>query len=61
MFEELTSFGDKLSDNEAKEALKHAPMAKPKSLEDPPMIDYPAFCYLLCGVRKRKDLKGDDN
>ncbi|XP_005180104.1 myosin regulatory light chain 12A [Musca domestica] len=62
MFEELTSYGDRLSDSEAKAALKHAPLAKPKNLEDPPMIDYPAFCHLLCGVRKRKDMpEGEEN
>ncbi|XP_059218174.1 squidulin [Stomoxys calcitrans] len=52
MYEELTSFGDKLSLSEATEALRHAPLVKPKCLDDPPMIDYPAFCHLLCGVRK---------
>lgn len=55
MYEELTNFGDKMSLAEAKEALRHAPLAKPKNLEDPPMIDYPAFCHLLSGVRKRKE------
>ena len=55
MYEELTNFGDKLSLAEAQEALRHAPLAKPKNLEDPPMIDYPAFCRLLSGVRKPKN------
>ncbi|XP_075162274.1 uncharacterized protein LOC142234950 [Haematobia irritans] len=53
MFDDLTSYGDKLSISEATEALRHAPLVKPKCLDDPPMIDYPAFCHLLCGVRKR--------
>ncbi|BFF92701.1 calmodulin [Drosophila madeirensis] len=55
IYEELTNYGDKMSLNEAKEALSHAPMAKPKSLEEPPMIDYPAFCRMLGGMRKRKE------
>ncbi|KAH8289034.1 hypothetical protein KR054_005531 [Drosophila jambulina] len=54
IYEELTNYGDKMTLNEAKEALSHAPMAKPKSLEEPPMIDYPAFCRMLGGMRKRK-------
>ncbi|EDW97088.1 calmodulin [Drosophila yakuba] len=54
IYEELTNYGDKMTLNEAKEALSHAPMAKPKSLEEPPMIDYPAFCRMLSGMRKRK-------
>ncbi|XP_030371711.1 calmodulin [Scaptodrosophila lebanonensis] len=54
IYEELTNYGDKMSISEAKEALSHAPMAKPKSLEEPPMIDYPAFCRMLGGMRKRK-------
>ncbi|XP_073817854.1 myosin regulatory light chain LC-2, mantle muscle [Musca autumnalis] len=61
MFEELTSYGDRLSDAEAKAALKHAPLAKPKNLEDPPMIDYIGFCHLLCGVRKRKEVAENGN
>lgn len=40
---------------EADEALRHAPLVKSKNLDDPPMIDYPAFCRLLSGVRKRKE------
>ncbi|KNC25049.1 hypothetical protein FF38_11873 [Lucilia cuprina] len=47
MYEELTNFGDKMSLAEAQEALRHAPLVKSKNLEDPPMIDYPAFCRLL--------------
>ncbi|EDV94342.1 calmodulin [Drosophila grimshawi] len=55
IYEELTNYGDKMSISEAKEALSHAPMAKPKTLEEPPMIDYPAFCRMLGGMRKRKN------
>ncbi|XP_017846788.1 myosin regulatory light chain, striated adductor muscle [Drosophila busckii] len=54
IYEELTNYGDKMSVKEAKEALSHAPMAKPKTLEEPPMIDYPAFCRMLSGMRKPK-------
>ncbi|EDW81107.1 uncharacterized protein Dwil_GK11881 [Drosophila willistoni] len=54
IYEELTNYGDKMTLSEAKEALSHAPMAKPKSLEEPPMIDYFAFCRMLGGMRKRK-------
>ncbi|KAL9893916.1 myosin regulatory light chain LC-2, mantle muscle [Glossina fuscipes] len=55
IYEELTNFGDKMSVAEAKEALRYAPLIKPKSLDDPPMIDYPAFCRLLSGLRKREE------
>ncbi|XP_017855530.1 PREDICTED: calmodulin [Drosophila arizonae] len=55
IYEELTNYGDKMTISEAKEALSHAPMAKPKTLEEPPMIDYPAFCRMLGGMRKRKN------
>ncbi|XP_055848006.1 myosin regulatory light chain LC-2, mantle muscle [Episyrphus balteatus] len=54
IYEELTNYGDKMSTSEAKEALSRAPMAKPKTLEEPSMIDYPAFCRMLSGLRKRK-------
>ncbi|XP_055903814.1 myosin regulatory light chain LC-2, mantle muscle [Eupeodes corollae] len=54
IYEELTNYGDKLSKTEAREALSRAPMAKPKTLDEPPMIDYPAFCRMLSGIRKRK-------
>ncbi|XP_067618356.1 myosin regulatory light chain, striated adductor muscle [Eurosta solidaginis] len=54
MFEELTNFGDVMTSAEANEALKYAPIAKAKTLEEPPMIDYPAFCRILCGLRKGK-------
>uniref|UniRef100_A0A1A9VFX7 EF-hand domain-containing protein n=1 Tax=Glossina austeni TaxID=7395 RepID=A0A1A9VFX7_GLOAU len=55
IYEELTNFGDKMSVAEAKEALRYAPLIKPKSLDDPAMIDYPAFCRLLSGLRKREE------
>ncbi|KAL7727433.1 hypothetical protein ACLKA6_017557 [Drosophila palustris] len=54
IYEELINYGDKLTVSEAKEALSHAPMVKPTTLEEAPMIDYPAFCRMLGGMRKRK-------
>lgn len=54
MYEELTNYGDAMSVSEATEALSRAPMAKPKTLDEPAMIDYPAFCKMLSGLRKRR-------
>lgn len=45
---------------EADEALKYAPIAKAKTLEEPAMIDYPAFCRILCGLRKGKPRTRDE-
>ncbi|XP_037951018.1 myosin regulatory light chain LC-2, mantle muscle [Teleopsis dalmanni] len=59
IYTELTNYGDVMSTSEADEALKHAPLAKPKSLEEPPMIDYPAFCQILSGLRKPKQPNED--
>ncbi|XP_053945509.1 myosin regulatory light chain LC-2, mantle muscle [Anastrepha ludens] len=60
MYEELTNYGDVMTSTEANEALKYAPIAKAKTLEEPPMIDYPAFCRILSGMRKRKPRAGEE-
>ncbi|CAD6995098.1 myosin regulatory light chain LC-2, mantle muscle isoform X2 [Ceratitis capitata] len=60
MLEELTNYGDVMTTAEANEALKYAPIAKAKTLEEPPMIDYPAFCRILCGLRKGKPRTVDE-
>lgn len=54
---DLMTFGDKFTEKEAFVALEEAPIAKvdPKDRYNvPTMIDYPAFCKTLCGLRKKK-------
>ncbi|XP_014086787.1 myosin regulatory light chain LC-2, mantle muscle [Bactrocera oleae] len=60
IYEELTNYGDVMTTAEADEALKYAPIAKAKTLEEPAMIDYPAFCRILCGLRKGKPRAGEE-
>lgn len=53
------TFGDKFTEKEAFVALEEAPIAKvdPKDRYSvPTMIDYPAFCKTLCGLRKKKPI-----
>ncbi|XP_055381261.1 myosin regulatory light chain, smooth muscle [Condylostylus longicornis] len=56
IFFDLMHKGDKFSKTEAVEALREAPLAKPKSLDDrSKLIDYQAFCKMICGLRKRRE------
>lgn len=57
IYYDLISFGDRFTKQEATEALEEAPMIKPKTLGEPVMIDYQAFCRTLCGLRKRRKWK----
>lgn len=51
------SFGDKFTAKECNYALEDAPIAKGTgegfACKGPCMIEYPAFCKSLCGLRKR--------
>lgn len=52
---DLTSYGDRFTDKEATYALELAPIAnKNRAPGEVSLIDYPAFCKVLCGLRKRK-------
>lgn len=54
IFHDLISHGDRFTEKEAHRALEDAPLAKAKTLDEPPMIDYQAFCSMLAGLRRRK-------
>ncbi|XP_055679560.1 myosin regulatory light chain, smooth muscle [Lutzomyia longipalpis] len=55
---DLMNYGDKMDLEEAESALLEAPIAKGTgtgfNCTGPPMIDYPAFCKIIAGFRKRK-------
>ncbi|XP_059612153.1 myosin regulatory light chain, smooth muscle [Phlebotomus argentipes] len=62
---DLMKFGDRFSFNEAESALDEAPIAKGTgegfNCHGPAMIDYPAFCKIIGGFRKRMKTKAMEN
>uniref|UniRef100_A0A1B0DP88 Uncharacterized protein n=1 Tax=Phlebotomus papatasi TaxID=29031 RepID=A0A1B0DP88_PHLPP len=62
---DLMNFGDKFSSNEAESALQEAPIAKGTgpgfNCHGPAMIEYPAFCKIIGGFRKRMKTKAMEN
>lgn len=48
-------YGDRFTEKEVNTALEEAPLAnKNRAPGESPLIDYPGFCKLLSGFRKRK-------
>ncbi|GAB0088256.1 myosin regulatory light chain 2, smooth muscle minor isoform [Sergentomyia squamirostris] len=62
---DLMNFGDKFSLDEVESALLEAPIAKGTgpgfNCHGPPMIDYPAFCKIIGGFRKRMKKHATEN
>lgn len=52
---DLICYGDRFTENEAYIALEEAPLAnKNRAPGEASLIDYPGFCRILSGFRKRK-------
>lgn len=48
-------YGDRLTEAEVDYALEEAPITNKHRAEgETPLIDYPGFCRILAGFRKRK-------
>lgn len=55
-------YGDRLTEAEVDYALEEAPITNKHRAEgETPLIDYPGFCRILAGFRKRKQTSSTVN